>query len=73
MFQKTEEGLEYRPDMVVLSLLATAACLLWFHRLPCESTAEEKLQRALDREWVQDRLATNVSRDGSLAASHEPS
>jgi sodium transport system permease protein len=46
-----EDGLVYRPYLLALSVLVSAAILLWFHRLPCESTREEKLQRALDREF----------------------
>jgi sodium transport system permease protein len=48
-----EDGLQYQPYVIVVSLILSAAILFWFRRLPCESTTEETLQRALDHEWVQ--------------------
>ncbi len=51
IYRQSGDGLEYHPHIIVLSAVLSGAILFWFHRLPCESTSEEKLQRALDREF----------------------
>lgn len=50
-FRQTPNGPEYQPYVVVLSAVISGAILLWFRHLPSESTSEETLQRALDREF----------------------
>ena len=52
IFRQTPDGIEYQPYMVILSGILSVAILLWFRRLPCESTREESLQQALDQEWA---------------------
>ena len=54
LFRTTSDGLEYQPYIVVLSAVISGAILLWFRQLPCESTTEETLQRALDREFFSN-------------------
>ncbi len=45
----SEQGL-YRWPVVALSVLVSAAILVWFHRLPYSRTAEERLQEAIDNQ-----------------------
>jgi hypothetical protein len=54
----------YQPYVVILSAVVSGAILLWFRHLPCESTTEETLQRALDREFFprgNSVVETNVA------------
>ena len=44
--QQQEGGVTYRLPVVILSALASAAILAWFHRLPYQATKEEKLSDA---------------------------
>ena len=45
----SEHGLYHWP-VVALSVLVSAAILVWFHRLPYSRTAEESLQEAIDHQ-----------------------
>ncbi len=42
----------FQPWMLAASTVGTAAVLWWLHRLPYQHTAEEKLQEARDRQFV---------------------
>lgn len=53
LFRQSNDGIEYRPVVVLLGGLLAGAILIWFRRLPCDATREEVLQRTLDREWAQ--------------------
>jgi len=44
--QQQAGGVAYRWPVVILSALASAAILAWFHRLPFQATKEEKLSDA---------------------------
>lgn len=53
VWQVSAEGVSYPTALTIVSLLATAATLSWFARIPFEPSDEEKLQDILDHQPAQ--------------------
>lgn len=53
IFRRVEGGYSYQWYIVDIGALLAVALLMWFRRLPVESTAEEELRETLDRQRLQ--------------------
>ncbi len=58
LFQVSDEGIEYRLPVVIISAILSGTLLIWFRSLPYAKFPEEQLQSALDHQTVTAPVAT---------------